>query len=214
MDKFTLLIDDFCPQITKDHHDFKCLMKLMDDYPIKVTMFIPADHREIMVEHPLQYSNFSFCHLERMQRWSDWANSLASDRIELAMHGVEHWHYGNHNCREFVDLSENETEVKINRMIKIFKAIPNVTRGFRPPGHGTNPYLYDILVKKEFKYICLHAHEHSIKKGPLKIIESGRDGVMSAHFGCLANGCIHKSEPMIRERLNNKKYEFLRVCDR
>jgi len=214
VDRFTLVVDDFCPQINKDHPDWMTLEALMNRYPIKVTLFVPADHREIMVPHTLQYSNFSFCHLERMKRWADWANSLVGPRIEIAMHGLEHWNYENRNSCEFTDLDEYDTRNKIDKMLKIFQAIPRATKGFRPPGHGTNPSLYNILKENEFKYICLHAGEHRLKQDGLRIIESGKNYILTSHFGCLANKCLHKMAPDIATLLDIHEFEFVRIIDR
>ena len=213
MNNFTLLIDDFCPQITKNHIDFKVLMKLMDEYPIKVTLFIPADMRELLVDHPLRYNNFSFCHIDRLKSWSEWANSLASDRIELAMHGYYHWNYEQKNAKEFCDLGYTTTEERIDKMLKAFKAIPNATKGFRPPGHGISEDLLGILVERNFDYLAIHYEVKIPKKFKIKTIFTGIPGTVSAHFGCLAYNSLHKIEKDLRNKIEKGNHKYLRLID-
>jgi predicted deacetylase len=213
METFSLLLDDFCPQITKDNPDWKALMSLMQKYPIKVTLFIPVDNREVMHMRDPYAASFSFCHIGRKKDWSRWANNLASDRIELAMHGYYHWNYDKNNCREFLELGQRATEERIDKMLDAFQEIPNAIRGFRPPGHGTNQYLYDVLKKRGFKYLCIHKGESKFKDTGMKIIETGKNGIHHGHFGCASIGCMHKLSSNLESLLKYGPYDFKRICD-
>ena len=143
---------------------------LLDRHPqLKVTLFTTADWREIspvptrkvLASIPRVRENFFLA-----KRWKKGTMSLENhpefvqflnnmERAEIGYHGLYHVHKGLKIPVEFQDQSEEEFQVILDEMMRIFnRAGINHVRGICPPGWNAPEPLLDQLIKHNFDFVA------------------------------------------------------------
>lgn len=115
------------------------MLKLIEDYGIKFSLFIPASFRgnEITKEF-----------IDEIQ---------SNNNFEICAHGLLHDINDNPpNAQEFKDLSQDEIKSKMVNINQIWSKNKYKPKVWKSPGWSTPLYIYDYL--REYKYTSLCDH--------------------------------------------------------
>lgn len=142
---------------------------LLDRHPnLLVTLFTTADWREIssvptrklLASIPVIRDKFYLARrypkgTMRLDRHPEMVTFLNnSERMEVALHGLYHCHKGKKIPVEFQDQTQEEFDIIITEMIKIFdKSRINYVKGICPPGWNAPDALLEQLIRHGIKFL-------------------------------------------------------------
>lgn len=178
---FCVTLDDLHPESSKDSEklDFgfspklgprAVLKQLLTDFPeIKATLFaVPnwIDRSDLpsgilfflrkIFRKRRNYPENKFNITDA--KFTDWVrelNDFYPQNVEIAAHGLVHHNSNKKYARsqEFLGLSADESRDKIFKMTETFdKSGLRYTKGFRTPGWGANPEIYQVLSETGYIY--------------------------------------------------------------
>ncbi len=193
---FTLNFDDFHPQSSKDGFDFggdkekgvfKYIKKLIDDFDIKITLFVPTNWIDVPYNTKIafiksklgiKFDNFLKNEPFRLDKHKEWCNWLMEyvDRgnIEIGNHGLYHHNHSSlRHSQEFAGLDYKESLNRIKKSEEIFrKAGIKFVKLFRPPGWGISGGLFKALYKMNYSMSIFKSSFRLCKIGEIEGVKN------------------------------------------
>lgn len=170
MVRFNLNLDDIHPEAGADGTDcggdrdrgvFGLLREMWRHFPrVKVTLFVTPDwmdRRQPLWARALRRNTRTWLpgtfRLDRHKEWCGWLASLPN--TEVAVHGLHHFAPRGFHSQEFAPLDRVESLRRIHAAGGIFRdAGLRHSLGFRPPGWGVSPGMFEALREAGFQYVA------------------------------------------------------------
>lgn len=167
---FNLNLDDIHPESSAEGTDcggdrdrgvFGLLREMWKQFPkVRVTLFVTPDwidRRQPLWGRALRRNVRTWppgtFRLDRHREWCGWLASLPN--TELALHGLHHFAPRGFHSQEFAMLDRAESLRRLRVAEEIFRnAGLRLSRGFRPPGWGVCPGMFEALRDAGFDYVA------------------------------------------------------------